>query len=208
MRKIFDLKRTDEHIQNYCNRNFQKLDFTNPNEKLLGQSYYYARSRKLKDYQARSFASELTALITKKLYDTGVGLIYNEPRLDSYLSKQYDKSEDLGEFVESMIQFYRSMESWKYERVGKYMQFKVSDVEKEMFRSLPAPKQIDRFNWLLKHYNYRLKELNYIRRGDANTTFSINIATSQYDNLMRVVGKTKTQKFLNLLYYGYSLNEN
>ena len=67
-------------------------------------------------------------------------------------------------------------------------------------------KQIDKFNWLLKNYDYNIKESEF-HRGigvPSDKTFSINICTSQYECFMRVNGETKTQKFLNLLYYGYA----
>ena len=205
--KIFDKIIDDMKLKRYCERNNFTIDIENKNEKLLGISYYYAKQNNLKDYQARSFASELTAILTKRIYDTGVSLIYNETRLDNYLFKKYGECGNLKEFIEFMLKFYKSQKSWKFERVGKYLQFKVSNEEKDMFKSLPPKKLIDKFNWLLQNYDYKLKNFEYERKGKVDTVLSINIGTSQYDEFMKVKGVAKTRKFLNLLYYGYALNE-
>ena len=201
---IFKLNINDEQLEDYCKKHFQEINANKKEEKLLGFAYFYARSRKLKDYQSRSFASELTCFLTNKIIDTDVSLIYNEAKLDSYLYDKYLKCNNLNKFIDYMIDFYKSSKSWKYERVGKYMQFKVTSQEKEMFYDLPANKHIDKFNLLLSHYDNDLPALELKRIGlPADTTFSINLATSQYEGLMSAAGDTKTDKFLNLLYYGY-----
>lgn len=208
IKKIFKLNITDKNLEKYCKKNFQEIDTSNPQEYILGLSYYYAIKKGLKDYQARSFASELTAFLTEQIIDTNVALIYNEARLDSFLYNKFLKCPSISEFIEYMVNFYKSQFSWKYERVGKYMQFKISKEEKQMFQSLPAGKQVDRFNWLLKVYDYTVQNPFYIRKGEVNSVFSINLGTSQYEWLMAVEGNSKTEKFLNLLYYGYELNRN
>ena len=207
--KIFNLKITDKNLERYCKTYFQKIDTDNPTEKILGLSYYYARKKcRLRDYQAKSFASELTAILTNEIIDTDVSLIYREEWLDSYLLKKFDQCTSTSSFIDYMVKFYKSSKSWKYERVGKHFKVRITGKEMEMFESLPARKNIDKFNWLLLNYDYDIKVHDYNRVGlPPHESFGINLCTSQYENLMSVSGKTKTQKFLNLLYYGYSLNE-
>ena len=200
------MKISDKNLEQYCRKYFQKIDVKNPNEKILGLSYYYARKKKkLKDYQSRSFASELTAFLTGEIIDTNVSLVYREEWLDTHLYSKYEECDNLSDFIEYMIKFYKSSTSWKYERVGKHFQVRVTQKEKEMLNMIPAKKQVDKFNWLLKNYDYSLKEIE-LNRGNLpiDKTFSINLCTSQYECLMSVIGDTKTKKFLNILYYGYS----
>lgn len=202
---LFKLNITDKNLEKFCAKYFQKIDVNNPNEKLLGLAYYYARQKHLKDYQARSFASELTAFLTNELYDTDVSLVYREEWLDSYLFKKMKQCDSLNNFINYMIKFYKSSKSWKYERVGKYLQFRITEREKEMFDMIPEKRQIDKFNWLLRNYDYTIENSEF-NRGlgvPSNKIFGINICTSQYECFMSVAGETKTNKFLNLLYYGY-----
>ena len=97
----------DKQLEDYCRKHFQEIDTNNPNEKLLGMAYYYARTKKLKDYQAKSFASELTAFLTGEVIDTNVSLIYREEWLDSYLYKKYLQCPDLSKFLDYLIKTYK-----------------------------------------------------------------------------------------------------
>ena len=188
------------------------LDLSDENDKWLAVSYVYALNKGLREYQARSFASELTLFLTKKLYDTDVYFVYREEELDAHFYKEHialsqkyfsNDKEFYLQFIAYMIYFYKSEESWKYERVSKYLQFKVSSLEKEMYNSIPMkPKQT--FIHLLHIFDYDLKEFEYTRKSyDLDTTCSINLTPSEYYQFMQVLGSTKTDKFLNLLYFYY-----
>ena len=195
-----------EHIGN--------LDMENPNDRWLAVTYIYGLDNGLKEYQARSFASELTLFLTKQLYNTDVGLVYREDWIDSHfyakfesLNKKYgNKSKEFWkEFIEYMITFYSTSLSWKYERVGKYLKFRINAAEKEMFEMIPKKKPKERFIYLLEYYPYDISEVEIHRKpGGLDKEFAINLTRGEYDRFMQVLGSTKTQKFLNLLYYWYA----
>ena len=190
------------------------LDLNNPNDKWLAVTYVYAIRHKLREYQARSFASELTLFLTGQLYDTDVYLVYREAELDSHLfrvfdniKKEHNSKEAYLELIKYMLDFYQSDKSWKYERVSKYLQFRCTTEEKQMYKDIPMkPKQT--LLYLLKTFDYTLQELDYERRGQGlDTTWSINLTPSEYYQFLEVLGDTKTDKFLNLLYFYYLINE-
>ena len=189
----------------------KELDLNNPNDKWLAVSYVYAINNKLAEYQARSFASELTLFITGELYDTDVYLVYREYELDSYLFKKFEeiqrnslnRRDTFLKLIKYMLDFYSSKDSWKYERVSKYLQFRCTKEEKEMYKDIPyKPKQT--FLHLLETFDYTLTSLEYKRKGvGLDTTWSINLTPSEYYQFLKVLGETKTDKFLNLLYFYY-----
>lgn len=187
------------------------LDMESEDDKWLAVTYLYALDNQLLEYQARSFASELTLFITGKLYDTDVYYVYREDWLDSYLfkrfnemQKQYAKEEFWQSFIDYMIDFYQSKEIWKYERVSKYLHFRCSTKEREMFDSIPSQKPKQRFFYLLENYDYNIKSIEYRRYAEElDTDFSINLTPSEYYKFMSIVGDNKTDKFLNMLYYWY-----
>lgn len=195
--------------------NTGKLDMKNQEDKWLAVTYIYALNNQLKEYQARSFASELTLFITNKIYNTDVSFAYREDWIDSYF---YDKFQELekkhktknkefwNEFIDFMIQFYKSNQSWKYERVSKYLQFRITEKERGMFNLIPKDKPKEKFIYLIECFDYDLEDIEFSRDdGDLDRNFSINLTVGEYDRFMQVLGKTKTQKFLNLLYYWYGL---
>lgn len=194
--------------------NVGKLDMGNQGDKWLAVNYIYGLNNGLKDYQARSFASELTLFLTGKIYSTDVGFVYREDWLDSYFYEEFEKisrkypEKNKGfwnEFIQFLLGFYKSSLSWHYERVSKYLQFRINESEREMFDMIPMSKPKERFIYLLEHYPFDVEEVEIQREsGDLDRTFSINLTRGEYDRFMQVSGSTKTQKFLNLLYYWHS----
>ena len=194
--------------------NVGKLDMKNSGDKWLAVTYIYGLNNQLKDYQARSFASELTLFLTNKIYNTDVGFVYREDWIDSYFYERFEKLNEKyenrdkvfwKEFIDYMLKFYKSNFSWKYQRVSKYLQFRITETEKAMFNEIPKSKPKEKFTYLLEYYPYNLKELDISRdQGDLDRTFSINLTVGEYERFMQVLGDTKTQKFLNLLYYWHS----
>ena len=194
-------------------QNTGRLNLYDPNDKWIAVTYTFAKKNGLKEYQARSFASELTLFLTEKIYDTNVNLVYREDWLDSYL---YTKFEEISKnyefldktfwitFIEYLLEFYSTSASWKYERVSKFLQFRVTKEEKEIFDEIPKPKPKQRFIYLLENFDYSLKEMEFKRVGyDLSENWSINLSVSEYEKFMSVTGESKTGKFLNLLYYWY-----
>lgn len=204
------LKKHTNHLQ-ISNRH---LDLNNPIEKWLAITYVYARFKGLEDYKARSFASELTLFITGEMFDTEVSLIYREEWLDSHIYSIFEKllSKHNGqnkefwlEFIDYLIKFYKSSDSWKYERVSKFLQIRVTNEEKLIFDLIPQNKPKQKFIYLLKFFDYEVENFDFVRMGGpANNNWSVNLTVSEYATFMRVEGKTKTEKFLNLLYYWYT----
>lgn len=194
--------------------NAGKLDMENSEDKWLAVTYIYGLNNQLKEYQARSFASELTLFLTNKIYNTDVGFVYREDWIDSHFYERFEKlnekhenknKEFWKEFIDYMLKFYKSSISWKYQRVSKYLQFRITDNEKAMFNEIPKDKPKEKFIYLLECYPYNLKELDTERdEGVLDRTFSINLTVGEYERFMQVLGDTKTQKFLNLLYYWHS----
>lgn len=193
----------------------RKLDLNNADDKWLAVAYVYAKQQGLKEYQCRSFASELTLFITNQLYMTDVDLIYREHSLDSFLNKKFiemqkaaDNEQELWfDFIKYLVGFYKSDYSWKYERVNKFMKFTCSIKEKQMFNDLPAVKPKQKFLLLLKYFDYSLKELDYERvSADYDEAYSINLTLGEYERFMSAAGESKAEKFRNLLYYYYKSN--
>lgn len=210
----YDNKTLQAKTKTFQTRLSRPLDLNNPDDKWLAVTYVYARRNKLREYQARSFASELTLFLTGRLYDTDVYLVYREYELDSHLfrvfekiKKQYNGKEAYFELIKYMLDFYQSDKSWKYERVSKYLQFRCTKEEKQMYKDIPMkPKQT--FLHLLKTFDYTLQELDYERKGQGlDTSWSINLTPSEYYKFLEVLGDTKTDKFLNLLYFYYQNKE-
>ncbi|MBP5424073.1 MAG: hypothetical protein J6Y78_16695, partial [Paludibacteraceae bacterium] len=65
------------------------INLDNEVDKWIVCSYTYALDNGLKDYQARSFASEFTLLKTGSIVNTDVNLIYREDWLDSFLCDKF-----------------------------------------------------------------------------------------------------------------------
>ena len=195
-------------------QNTGSLDLYDPNDKWIAVTYTFAKKKGLKEYQARSFASELTLFLTDKIYDTNVNLVYREDWLDSYLYNKFDEIKEHYEildknfwleFIDYLLGFYSSSASWKYERVSKFLQFRVTKKEKEIFDKIPKPKPKQKFLYLLENFDYTIREMDFKRLGDdISETWSINLTVGEYEKFMTVTGDSKTNKFLNLLYYWYS----
>lgn len=188
-----------------------KLDLNNADDKWLAVSYLFALDNGLKDYKARSFASELTLLLTNKLYDTDVSLQYNETKLDKHFNDKWEEirknvnaeNEAWQHLIIYMLNFYKSEHSWKYERVTKNLKFKVTSEEREMFYNLPAAKPKQKFINLLLDFDYGLKGLQYERRGSDDSSYGVNLTIGEYERFMSVIGNSKSEKFRNLLYFYY-----
>lgn len=207
-----DLVKLDDKTMQNKIKNFQKLDLSDYADKWLAVSYIYAINKGLADYQARSFASELTLFITNKIYNTDVEFVYREDWIDSHL---YDKFEEIkskhdnikskefwNDFIDYMLHFYGSSMSWKYERVSKYLQFRITEYEKKMFALIPKSKPKEKFIFIMEYFPPELEDFEFERRhGDLDKTFSINLTRGEYDRFMQLEGDTKTQKFLNMLYF-------
>jgi hypothetical protein len=207
---------TDKYLQlqtKLLQDSIGKLDMKNQEDKWIAVTYIYGLNNGLKEYQARSFASELTLFLTNKIYNTDVSFAYREDWIDSLFYNKFQELEEehkakdkdfWQEFIGFMIGFYKSNQSWKYERVSKYLQFRITEEERAMFDLIPRQKPKEKFIYLLEYFQYDLHEIEYRRRGvDLDRTFSINLTVGEYDRFMQVLGDTKTQKFLNLLYYWF-----
>ena len=208
--------KTNEYIDKktklFQTRVSQKLDINNPNDKWVLVAYLYAKKRKLKEYQARSFASELTLLITGELYDTDCSLYYREDWIDSHITRKFKEiSAEYGadtplmwnKIIEYMVQFYKTRLSWKYERVSKELKFRITRNEREMFDLVPRDKPKQKFTHLLDNFDYSINNIDYQRIGDVDNVWGVNLTTSEYELFMKIVGESKTDKFLNMLYYWF-----
>lgn len=184
------------------------LDLNDIADNWLIVTYTYAKENGLQSYQARSFASELTLFLTGKIYDVGVNLYYDEARLDSHLYKKFNEIGNIYKFINYLVDFYNGSESWYYEHIRKYLQFRLTEEEKKMFYDIPISKPKQKFIYLLKCYDYNnYNVLKFERAGELSTYFAINLTSSEYQKFLSVAGDTKTDKFLNLLYYYYQNKE-
>ena len=181
----------------------KKLDLNNPDDKWLLVTYTYAKNNGLTGYKARSFASELTLFLTGKIYDVGVNLYYDEARLDSHLYKKFNEIKSIDKFINYLVDFYNGSESWYYEHIRNYLQFRLTEEEKQMFYDIPISKPKQKFLYLLKGFDYNCNGVEYERNGELSTYFAINLTSSEHQKFLSVAGDTKTDKFLNLLYYYY-----
>ncbi len=102
-----------------------------------------------------------------------------------------------------MLKFYKSSDSWKYEHISKYLQFRLTEDERAMFYNIPIPKPKQKFLHLLDNFDYEVGGVEYKREGELSTYFAINLTPSEHSKFMTVAGGTKTDKFLNLLYFYY-----
>ena len=181
----------------------KKLDLNNPDDKWLLVTYTYAKNNGLTGYKARSFASELTLFLTGQIYNTAVELYYDEARLDSHLYKKFNEIGNIYKFINYLVDFYNGSESWYYEHIRKYLQFRLTEEEKQMFYDIPISKPKQKFLYLLKYFDYTCNGVEYERNGELSTYFAINLTSSEHQKFLSVAGDTKTDKFLNLLYFYY-----
>ncbi|MBQ6350373.1 MAG: hypothetical protein IJI42_05530 [Methanobrevibacter sp.] len=179
------------------------LDWNDIDDNWLLVTYTYAKNNGLTGYKARSFASELTLFLTGQIYNTAVELYYDEARLDSHLYKKFNEIGNIYKFINYLVDFYNGSESWYYEHIRKYLQFRLTEEEKEMFYNIPISKPKQKFLHLLKNFDYTLKGVEHSRSGELSTYFAINLTSSEHQKFLSVAGDTKTDKFLNLLYYYY-----
>lgn len=204
---------TNEEIQEKVKGWRDDLNLTDESQRWLAYSYIYAKENDLKEYQARSFASELTLFITGEMIQTDVDLIYREDWIDSHFYEKYQeiligcngKQDDMfwGKFISYMMGFYTSPISWHYERVTHQINIKLSEYEYEMFMKVPAKKNIDKFIYLLQSYDPN-KSVEF-ERDESTRQVVFKIGESVYELLMSVPAKKKSQKFLNCLYQYISL---
>ena len=199
---------TDEEIQEKL-QNFRQVDLTDINQKWLAVSYIYACNNGLKDYQAKSFASVFTLFVTGEMFPSEVEHIYREDWLDAYLLKKFDEiledcddeKDDLfwARFKGFIIAFYKSDYCLHFERVRHQLNVRLSDEEYEMFQSVPAEKNIDKFIFLLREFD-KGEGTDFVRKGDISRQIVFKFGESAYDLLMSVPVERKTSKFLACLY--------
>lgn len=194
------IKKAKRELEQYTKRN---LNLENADDKWLATTYAYAKEQGLRDYKARSFASELTLLLTGQVYDVEVNLYYDEARLDSHLYKKFNEIKSIDKFINYLVDFYNGSESWYYEHIRNYLQFRLTEEEKKMFYNIPISKPKQKFIYLLKSFDYNCNGVEYERSGELSTYFAINLTASEHQQFLKVAGATKTDKFLNLLYYHY-----
>lgn len=200
--KFDDLTRISEkELQDFTNKYFMKgLDVHWHIEHWCALSYYYAKKEGLKEYQARSFATVLTAFLTNKVIHTGVEQVYKESDLDSFLYDKYKLMEDKA-FVEYLLLFYKSRESWKYERKMYNVNFRLNQKEWDLLESVPVKRKHDKFLYLIDLWNERhSKYVNVEHSSPLSRVYYIRLSISEYEYFMQVAGDGKTDKFLNMLY--------
>ena len=192
-----------------------KIDLSDKADEWLICAYIYALNNGLKEYQARSFASEFVLFKTGSIINTDVDFIYREDWLDSYL---YDKFQEIladcdGEkddlfwarFLGFLSAFYRSDKSWHYERVRHQLNVRVSREEYEMFEAVAGDKKIDKFVTLLQEYDSEL-DFDFERKGKIETQLTFKMGQSVYDLFLSVKAKSKSGRFLRVLYQYHSRN--
>lgn len=199
---------TDEQITNQAKIWLEGFDITDSNQKWLACAYIYALNNGLKEYQARSFASELTLFLTGKMFNTDANLIYREDWLDSHLCRKYQEILDdcdgekddffWARFIAYLRCFYSSPESWHYERTVHQLNVRLTDFEYEQFLSVPREKNIDRFIFLLQSFDHNVP-VEY-ERGATTRQIVFKFGESVYDLLMGVREDKKSLKFLACLY--------
>lgn len=193
-----------------------ETDLSNEVDRWLVSAYVYALNQGLKDYQARSFASEFTLLKTGSIKNCNVDIFYREDWLDSYLCNKYKEilaecdgeKDDLfwARILGFMSAFYRSSQSWHFERVKHQVNVKMSEQEYEMFMRVEGEKKIDKFNTLLTSFNNDAMD-DFERIGSAGTQLTFKIGESAYDLFMSVPANSKSGRFFALLYSFFALNE-
>ena len=198
---------TDEQIQNQMIW-FDNFKIQNTNQKWLACAYIYAKNNKLKEYQARSFASELTLFLTGEMFNTDSDIIYKEDWLDSHLCKKYkeiladmdNEKDDLfwARFIAYLRCFYAHPLSWKYERVTHQINIKVSDYEYEKFIEVDEEKNIDKFIKILTSYD-PAESVDFVR-DETTRQIVFKVGESVYDLFMTVPYRKKSQKFCACLY--------
>lgn len=193
-----------------------EIDLSDDVDRWLVSAYIYALNQGLKDYQARSFASEFTLLKTGSIRNCNVDMFYREDWLDSYLCDKYKEilaecggeKDDLfwARVLGFMSAFYRSSQSWHYERVKHQVNVKLSKEEYEMFMQVEGGKKIDKFHTLLTSFN-KENVVDFERIGSADTQLTFKMGESAYDLFMSVPADSKSARFFTLLYSFFALNE-
>lgn len=193
-----------------------ETDLSDEVDRWLICSYIYALNNQLKDYQARSFASEFTLLKTGSIRNCNVDIFYREDWLDSYLCDKYkeilaecdSEKDDLfwARLLGFMTAFYKSTESWHYERVKHQVNVKMSKQEYDLFLSVEGEKKIDKFTTLLTSFD-KDAGTDFERLGSADTQLTFKIGESAYDLFMSVPADSKSGRFFTLLYSFFALNE-
>ena len=190
-----------------------ETDLSDEVDRWLVSAYTYALNQGLKDYQARSFASEFTLLKTGSIRNCNVDIFYREDWLDSYLCNKFKEmladcdgeKDDLfwARFIGFLSAFYRSTESWHYERVKHQVNVKLSREEYDLFLSVEGEKKIDKFVTLLTRYD-SLREFEFERKGRAETQLTFKIGESAYDLFMQIDADSKSARFFTILYEYFS----
>jgi len=204
----FDLIQIPD-LQKYMHDNCSdlKLDWEEDEDIFLARCYYFAReSEGLKDYQARSFSSELTLFYFNKIISTNVELVYREDLLDSYFKDLYqvlfftNGTWDI--FIEKMLEFYKSTKSWDFEKSNKNILVRLSQDEIDFLDGLGCRDFHQLTSHLLKSYDFDFEDSCIPSdRGAAVVSKGVFLTQSEYDCFMSIPLKSKTDKFLQLLYY-------
>ena len=178
-------------------------------DKWIVCSYAYAINKGLKDYQARSFASEFTLMKTGSIKQTDTNLIYREDWLDSFICDRFkeilkdnnDEKDDIfwNNFLSFLTGFYRSSQSWHYERTKHQVNVKLSQQEYDMFLSVDGKKNIDKFITLLKNFSTK-EQLEFERIGKPQKQLVFKFGESINDCFMNIPMKTKSSRFFLALY--------
>ena len=173
--------------------------------------WYIGIREKLADYQARSFASEMNLFLNGEIHFTDVEEIYNEFQLDSFLqllfqefAKIYDiESTDFWlRFKEMLLNFYRSSESWNYERCNYRVNLTLTADEVEKLDGLKMKSRRFAVRRLLQEYDFSINESCVPPdRGRTCRTSSAYLSLSEYNLFKEVYGQSNSMKFLQIFYY-------
>lgn len=196
-----------EHIRNIAKRR----GFNNMGNDWILLFWYIGIREKLTDYQARSFSSEMNLFLNGEIHFTEVEEIYNEFQLDSFLqvlysevAKIYDiESTDFWvHFKNLLLNFYRSSESWNYERCNYRVNLTLTADEVEKLDSLHMKSRRFAVRRLLQEYDFSINEsLIPVDRGKACRTSSAYLSLSEYNLFKEVYGQSNSMRFLQLFYY-------
>ena len=124
-------------------------------------SYYIAVINRLEEYECRSFASELALFLTGEMFLSGVELVYREERIDNHLQGVFeqlglmypkDSKEFWVTFKNYMLTFYKSGESWEFERSTYKLNVNLNENELALLNSISDKSYRGAVRKLLRKY--------------------------------------------------------
>ena len=191
----------------------KKYNFRTENNYVLN-FFYLGLKNGLSEYQAKSFASEMTLFLTGELVPTGTEFIYLEYKVDTHCQLIYEQllqmykvqsDEFWIRFRDYLLNFYKSVESWNFERGNFQLNMNLTDKELSLLKSLGCKSYRFAVRELLVNYDYDLQE-SFIPadRGTAGNITTAYIGVSENQLLMKVPHKDTTKKFLQIFYYYFS----